>query len=375
MNPEAKPIELQHLDRRAVALANALASHQARFEWARGDSTLALDLQVGPPLAAPDLQLQFSDGDGDFQVQLSNALLQQLCSPWRGDDPATSLPPQLLRAALSPLLDWLGKLAGLRLETPEALKPTALDAVALQLCDGVAGDSRPLAAIVCSAAQAERLSVAVRALTARGPALDAGPLSAQVGLRLGATALTPAEYRGLARGDVLLLPTPLAAGDPWITLHQGDRALACASLRGDRALVITEPVHASLRALEETTMNDEFENDFDDEFGDGIDFDDSAEFDDATEADTATDDPSPGDGGAVDPAALDVRLDFDLGHLSLTVDEIAALRAGTCLELDMPPAGRVNVKSGGRLVAHGELVQIEDRLGVRLTGLVERKDG
>jgi type III secretion system YscQ/HrcQ family protein len=71
-----------------------------------------------------------------------------------------------------------------------------------------------------------------------------------------------------------------------------------------------------------------------------------------------------------DPAAANdvpVTLVVELGRLNLTLTRLADLRPGDVVELGRHSREPVELTSGGRLVARGELVQIDTELGVRVT--------
>ncbi len=72
---------------------------------------------------------------------------------------------------------------------------------------------------------------------------------------------------------------------------------------------------------------------------------------------------------------LDIQITFDLGHVTLPLSELQNLQVGYSFELDMPSSGNVRILSGEQLIGRGELVQIEDRLGVRVTALFNPNDG
>lgn len=70
------------------------------------------------------------------------------------------------------------------------------------------------------------------------------------------------------------------------------------------------------------------------------------------------------------PSALDdvpVALSFDLGELQLPLSELRHLAPGQSFDLGRPLAGAVRVRANGALIALGELVEIDGRLGVALT--------
>lgn len=65
--------------------------------------------------------------------------------------------------------------------------------------------------------------------------------------------------------------------------------------------------------------------------------------------------------------AVPVLLSFDLGELTLPLAELQQLVPGQSFNLGRPLAGAVRVRANGALVGHGELVEIDGRLGVALT--------
>lgn len=66
---------------------------------------------------------------------------------------------------------------------------------------------------------------------------------------------------------------------------------------------------------------------------------------------------------------VEVRLTFDIGHLTLTLAELRALAPGTSFDLGRDPRRAVNIRANGRLVGTGELVRIDEHVGVRIASL------
>jgi type III secretion system YscQ/HrcQ family protein len=69
----------------------------------------------------------------------------------------------------------------------------------------------------------------------------------------------------------------------------------------------------------------------------------------------------------VKPLDVPVTLVVELGRVNLPLQRLAELKPGDILELGRNPREPVELTSGGRLVARGELVQIDAELGVRVT--------
>jgi type III secretion system YscQ/HrcQ family protein len=67
-----------------------------------------------------------------------------------------------------------------------------------------------------------------------------------------------------------------------------------------------------------------------------------------------------------DSSDLPVTLTIELGRLNLSVAKLADLKPGDVLNLNRSVSEPVEITSGERLVARGELVQIEEQIGVRI---------
>jgi flagellar motor switch protein FliN/FliY len=68
-----------------------------------------------------------------------------------------------------------------------------------------------------------------------------------------------------------------------------------------------------------------------------------------------------------------VRVSAVLGKASLSVAQLLRLGAGSVLELDRKVGEAIDVYVNNRLVARGEVVVVDDRLGVTMTEII--KDG
>jgi flagellar motor switch/type III secretory pathway protein FliN len=68
---------------------------------------------------------------------------------------------------------------------------------------------------------------------------------------------------------------------------------------------------------------------------------------------------------------LPVELVLELGRHRLSGEEVLSLGAGDVLTLNRPLVGGIDLRVGGKLVARGELVDVEGEAGVRLLEMVE----
>jgi flagellar motor switch protein FliN/FliY len=86
---------------------------------------------------------------------------------------------------------------------------------------------------------------------------------------------------------------------------------------------------------------------------------------------------------AEDKIATDLAPVFDvpvnisavLGRAHLTVAQLLKLNQGSVLELDRKVGEAIDIYVNNRLVARGEVVIVDDRLGVTMTEIIKDGDG
>jgi type III secretion system YscQ/HrcQ family protein len=67
---------------------------------------------------------------------------------------------------------------------------------------------------------------------------------------------------------------------------------------------------------------------------------------------------------------LPVQITCEIGRVTLSAKEVLELRPGAVLPVGRPLAGPVDLTAGGRVLARGELVDVEGEIGVRITEIV-----
>jgi flagellar motor switch protein FliN len=70
-------------------------------------------------------------------------------------------------------------------------------------------------------------------------------------------------------------------------------------------------------------------------------------------------------------AAVEVRTAVELGATELLVRDLAALGPGSILQLDRLVGEPADLTVNGRLFARGDVVVVDDHLGLRITELVD----
>jgi flagellar motor switch protein FliN/FliY len=69
-----------------------------------------------------------------------------------------------------------------------------------------------------------------------------------------------------------------------------------------------------------------------------------------------------------------VNLSLEVGRARMTIRDFLQLAPGSIVELDRPAGDPLDVYVNDRLVAHGEVVMVNDRYGVRFTEAVGTED-
>ena len=90
----------------------------------------------------------------------------------------------------------------------------------------------------------------------------------------------------------------------------------------------------------------------------------------------------PATGEGEDKTATDLAPVFDvpvnisavLGKASLSVAQLLKLGAGSVLELDRKVGEAIDIYVNNRLVARGEVVVVDERLGVTMTEIIKHGD-
>jgi type III secretion system YscQ/HrcQ family protein len=187
----------------------------------------------------------------------------------------------------------------------------------------------------------------------------------KIPVRVGHVDLTPSDLDELELGDILLYRSALelvlpAAGKERTKAERGWQATELSR----------DPYRLKLQKFFERSVLMENAN------GSQLETEDSLlETDDSSlEADDSSveksDSPSETDHSSVvkpDLGSLPVRVHVVLSHAELSFGELEALAEGSILELEHAKGDAVQLLANGKLIGTGELVEVEDKLGVRIT--------
>ena len=209
----------------------------------------------------------------------------------------------------------------------------------LQAADAVALELQVQLAAHAGAARLD-LPAALLPAAARPRPIDPLLFAATASVELARTTLTGAERASAAAGDTVVFEArPLPAAEPWpVRVRMG----ACsfpAQLHPDGSLRRHGPLDES-----ETPMSSE---------------------------DTTAPIRPLSDDAARALAAAPLEIVAEIGRLTLRADELAGLIDGGVLALGPRRPAQVVLRVGGRAWAHGELVALDDELGVRITEVIK----
>ena len=87
-----------------------------------------------------------------------------------------------------------------------------------------------------------------------------------------------------------------------------------------------------------------------------------------------------GDGASSGDAKLDAILDIpvtismEVGRSNITIRNLLQLNQGSVIELDRVAGESLDVLVNGTLIAHGEVVVVNDKFGIRLTDVISQTE-
>lgn len=341
--------ELTRVSPGDVAFDNLLLAAAPRFETQIEGRPVAVALVPERELR-PGLAVAGTFDEAALSFVIPRTALSVLVPGMAADVVLETLPDDLAMAlasvALSNLLSDLGQaLDGTFACTgPRLAEPPGGALVSLQAEAGAV-----LASIALQHAAQDALRERLQAMPSVSRWSGADDAAVRVQAEFARVEFSIEELRSLRRGDVALLPPGCDPSAVVVRSAASGRALATGQCDGGTVTVAT--------VMGERMQDDDFDDQADDslaDFGDGD--------DEQTEAPAS----------ALDVEALPVELSFGLGTQNVTVAQLRALAPGFTFVLDGPGAGEVVIAAGGQEIGRGELVQIEDRLGVRIARLRDR---
>jgi type III secretion protein Q len=352
---------------------------------------LPLELSFTPdlPPAAPALTLALSVDGIALTVALEDFFLARALEPLLPDAALASAPPALRAAALEVALAELA--AAFEAATGRKVAVTPAEEGA-----GRAAGQTMLGLVLREPGGAERARGWLAA-DARGVALVAAllkdrpappgaapeALPVPVRLEIGTTRLALAELAGLERADIVLIDHSFLSADDSLILRLAPRLAWKARIEG-AAIIVTEPAKDIMAEgaaerpgpepggkTQEKQPEKQPEKPGAKPAAAGKAPERAAEKapEKAAEKPAAKTAVQPPEAPAGSLDEIEIDLVFELGGTSLTLAEIRAIGKGHVFDLGRDWRHAVTIRANGRVVGSGELIEIEDRLGVRIVDL------
>jgi type III secretion protein Q len=373
--PMVNPAELQ--------LTNRLSLRRQPVAVTLGDAVVAfkpIGLGSLDRLARPDARMLFwftIDGRPvvlQMAVELYERIMARIDPDLLAADIDQEILPLLLESCVEDALAEAEAELGHRIELAAVQPGAAFDLTGLDVALEVSIDGKRAGFASLRAAKDDVIKLAERLSARAKPARSYGDLKIELSLRAGAIWLDLGTLKALKRGDVLLAKEDATrfqriaatAGEQWLIPIELARKGPTASgplRRADR------------NDQEEWMMAEPNQADDGDEAvtnaapgspsGEGQPKDVGGE-------DLADESIAP---GAISPPAdaafddLPIKLVFELGRLELPLGKLQEVGQGHVFELERPIGEAVEIHAGGRRIGQGEVVRIDDQIGVRVVRL------
>ncbi|OWT72720.1 MULTISPECIES: type III secretion system cytoplasmic ring protein SctQ [unclassified Achromobacter] len=400
--PAVRPYPLPRLAAASVAAYNALARYGKQLDWPAldgRDGRWRLSIGMAPvsdAAHAPALRLRADGADVRLAVAPA-ALAAWLEAAFAGVGRVdldqcgwvTDAAVECLIDFLRPRLRVLGLPAGWQLGRDDRQASSSADIAwrgSVLLAAPAAQDAWTLAL----QADAGGLALLARclprqAVTGDDVWLDDVPIPMRA--MLGYTDLTYGDVHRLNAGDVVLLDQELGGSRGEICLRAPDgRALRLAAVTpdvaGDRAgmpapyLIVADWISIMSPEEKEHYPEDDGSLDFD---ASHVSDDDDAVYEDDDGHGAGHDDEAAGhvladQAGSDAMDAIPMRVGFDLGARAMPLGDVRRLRQGQTVVLDCEVGtAPVSIRANGLCIGHGELVEIDGRLGVRIVSLRQKR--
>ena len=352
----ARPVEYEVLGAHQVVRNNLLESRRCALPVGQGSNATQLALRAAVSLPEGGVTFQVRAGRISLGLAIGETEFCTLYPEGVADIPITNLPETLGlalgQATLRPILDALSTslgaslaLEGMSGPVPADWQPVGLDAL-------IDGKPRPMAVLYLNAEAEDALIRFLEAQPSTRHWEGAGGARMPLSVLLPGLDFKRNELDGLKPGTILLLPE---GTDP-------DRFCVCVGARFQQVgLCRLSDNKVIVEQLTDDIMTGDNEEDIE-----------SWVEDEAAE---------PGVEQEVAPETteltldgVEVRVDFVLGRTTMSFAELQGLAPGVVINLNKPVSHAVNILVSGRTIGDGELVQIDDRLGVRIVRLIEKAD-
>lgn len=334
--PETTALEFEQLSSAQLALSRLLSSRETRFQTRLLETEFTGQLTLSPTSELPTYQLSLELNGEPYTAFVGQQILDYLLPEKLDHNAIEKLPDDLTNAALlhslSPVLQQLSAITGFTTTFQGISKSeaTELPLVVLEL------ESSGLSSHLYLQVNHSLLQLLQQLPTHQIQQLPDIPFWAT--LELGQTQLTGAELKELDCGDIVFLDHYVTGQQVIVRINQ--RIAFQAETSGSQ-ITVSQRLQNMDGHDEETLEQEGHEPEQEEAMAES----------------------------AVDMNDLPVNLTFEVGQQEMTAAELQQLQPGYVFDLDRDIQHPVKVRANGKLIGECQLVQVENRLGARITSL------
>jgi len=378
----------------AVDLANRLSRQRRPLAFTLGDAAIAfkpsgLGSITNEVLASERVILGLQLDDRPLVLQMSKSLYERMLARVDPELLLADFDKELLPLLMESCLEDAFKAAETALQS--RLELTAIDIgasfdlhgldIALEV--SIDGEKAGRASLRASRNDAELLAAMFE--RQQKPERPFNNLKAELSFRAGTVWLNLGELKALTVGDVVMADQPVYRWDR-IAATVGERWILPIELNR-RGAVLCQPMRkADLGDMDEWMMVDQPDENGDEEGLNNALRDAKRDGQNrvpnqppsqerATEASDQPADQAGRQAQAADRPAdasfddLPIKLVFELGRTDMPLGQLQEIGPGHVFELDRPLGEAVDIHAGGKRIGRGEVVRIDDQVGVRVLHL------
>ncbi|MDD7805074.1 MAG: type III secretion system cytoplasmic ring protein SctQ [Endozoicomonas sp. (ex Botrylloides leachii)] len=317
-----QPLELIKLTSEQAKLSRALSCLKTDYETTIAGQTARFTLSAIKQSHVFNYTLELNINNAPATIELDAHAVNSFLPEQLNHDVISVLPDELLMAVLHyrivPIAQQTAQFIDMPIEVL-GLRPSSTGSVDMGLLI-----SANIANINCSALidNSDVIFSLFNALPrAYNPAMQNIPVRA--GIELGRSLLSTKEIKELETGDIIFLQQHVTGNQ--IIIRLNPHIAFIAEMDGEQVTIQQRII----------TMDDELN-----EHEEGVDL-----------------------------ADLSVELLFEIGRQQFNASDLTGLNPGFVFELDRPIEQPVRIRANGKVIAECQLVQIENRLGAKITQL------
>lgn len=336
------PLQLQTLTRQGMQLNNRLnrVGRALDFNFKDRVGQLQVYTQGTPRIPPSFISISILLDDHPAWLRLTKAFLKARLQGFLSPEQFAGLPRELrlalIEAALDDELELLERIGAASIQITGVAAPRALSTDEVSICFALTWQNEAVSPVEgylsLSAALLPRfLNALAKAPTVTNTATAAWEsLLGVVRFEAGYTRLPTKNFHSIALGDIVFCDRCLLAQENFLAIHIMPNVLLKGRLK-DNAVMVEDKLEDPMLTEPEPSL--------------------------------------------IDIDAVEINLVFDIGEIKLPLRDLKAIQAGFIFKLNTSLEQPVTMRVHGQAVAQGELIQVDDRIGVRITALHGKPHG